>query len=271
MKAIKSIDTQLSILLRLDSFAFMARTNSEVTQFEQIPWKAKPGDIQHLPLQELIALVDQHDLAKVAQKHVQVNVDHSQFTLVPKKLFDRSRWWVYLQSIFPALTRDDICFMQTDDLVVVYAYPLALRRVLSTLLPHSIVRPFVTSILGYLSGSASKTLPALYSVHSGGQLYLLTFLDGKIKLLNRYPATSAADVIYYILLVSDQMDLDLLKTTLKMAASKSVAKEVQSVLGANFRDFQMIDWLNGWRLPLHVNNPAEVFELYCMQHAHHSR
>jgi len=248
----------------MDSFAFMTLDQSEITQFVQVPWKSNPGSIKHLPLQELIALIDRFGLSKHGLENVEVNLEgHS--TIVPAALFDPAQWWIYLQQLHPELRRDDICYLRYDQMVIVYAYPLGLRRVLSTMLPESLVRPFVASMLGFFdraSGGGDK----LSAVHSNGQLFLLMQSQGQRRLVNRYTATTTADVVYYALLAADQLGLEPSSTSFRFAGSKPIVKEVRNLLAAHFLHFEVIDWVNGWRLPTNVIDPIEIFDLYCVQH-----
>jgi hypothetical protein len=56
-----------------------------------------------------------------------------------------------------------------------------------------------------------------------------------------------------------------------MIGEKGPVEDLQNELMQYFIHVHKIDWKNGWRLPLSVKNPMELFEFYCMHHAYHRR
>lgn len=255
----------------MDSFAFMTLDESEITQFERVAWKSNPSSISHLPLQELITMIDRFGLSRRENyDDIKLNIE-SHFTIVPAPLFDSSQWWIYLQRLHPHLNRDDICFLQRGEMVLIYAFPLGLRRVLSTMLPECRVLPFVVSVARFFDRNLGRSAATIQGLLTHGQLYLSVQDRGETKLLNRYAATSASDVIYYTMMVAEQLEIEPSKSNLQLAGSKAVLKEVHSVFDTYFLSFKSTEWINGWRLPVTVIDPIDIIDLYCVQHANNRR
>ena len=109
--------------------------------------------------------------------------------------------------------------------------------------------------------------PTMFVIIHGDAQYILIFEDQKITLINKYHAPSSRDRLYHTMLACKHRNLNPRKVNLRVTGSRLFVEELKDELSRYFIHVYLIEWRNGWRLPLSVKNPMDLFEFYCMHHA----
>lgn len=254
----------------MDSFAFMIIDQSNIVSvYENIPFKAQHEHFRYIDPVEILSIVQNNNLRFNRFEEVHIALDHDSFTYVPRSLFEQNAWSDYLNFVSSGTQKDDVVATGTNrESVCVYAYPLSLRKLLSTLYPTSQVQHLSESITSFLEQEISED-PVLFSIQHGIDQYLIVFENKKLTLINRYHAPNAQDQLYYILAACKHRKLNPRKVNLKITANIDAVNDLKEELSRYFIHVSTIDWKNGWRLPLSVKNPMDLFEFYCMHHANH--
>ncbi len=267
---IRHIPNELSILLRMDSFAFMIIDQSNIVSvFEHIPFKSATRHFRYIDPVEILSIVQNNNLRYNRFEKVHISIDHDTFTFVPSDLYDQGGWFDYLNFVSAGVRKDDVVNSPVrNDRVCVYAYPLAIRKLLSTLYPTTQVHHLSESLAAFLQGEISSDSTLFCLVH-GDAVYIIVFEHNYITLLNRYHAPGDQDKLYYILLACKHRRLNPRKVYVKLTGTRGPVVDLKASLEKYFIHVHMIDWKNGWRLPLSVKNPMDLFEFYCMHHANH--
>jgi len=259
---------ELSILIRMDSFAFMIIDQSNIVSvFERIPFKTKHHNFRYIDPVEILSIVQNNNLRYTRFKKVHISVDHSIFTYVPFELYEQGGWFDYLNFVAAGINKDDVVNSTTPaDKVCIYTYPLDIRKLLSTLYPTTQVQHLSESLVAFLGREVSED-PTLFFLVHGEAGYVFVFENKELTLVNRYHAPTGKDRLYYILLTCKHRRLNPRKVNIKITGTKEAVDELQTDLAKYFIHIQLINWKNGWRLPLSVKNPMELFEFYCIHHA----
>ena len=198
-------------------------------------------------------------------------MDHDAFSYVPKALYEQNAWFDYLNFVSSGAKKDDVVATGLDrEAVCVYTYPLSLRKLLSTLYPTSQVQHLSESITTFLEKEITDD-PILFSIMHGEDQYMIIYEAKKLTLINRYHSPKPEDQLYYILAACKHRKLNPRKVNIKITADLGMVNDLKEELSRYFIHVSSIDWKNGWRLPLSVKNPMDLFEFYCMHHANHWR
>lgn len=269
---IRTIPNELSILIRMDSFSFMIIDQSNIVSvYETIPFKTEYDHFRYIDPIEILSIVQSNNLRHTRFEKVHISVDHDAYTYVPGDLYEQSAWYEYLSFVSTGISKDDVASTKTEgEVYCVYAYPLPIRKLLSTLYPTSQVHHLSESMTAFLKREVSED-PTLFSIAHGNSQHLMVFENKHLTLINTYHAPTADDQLYYILTACKHRNLNLRKANLRVTGDEGLVQDLKEDLSKYFIHIASIDWKNGWRLPLSVKNPMELFEFYCMHHANHWR
>ncbi|MDH3244708.1 MAG: DUF3822 family protein [Saprospiraceae bacterium] len=260
---------ELSILIRMDSFSFMIIDQSNIVSvFEEVPFKVKNHRFQHIDPVELLSIVQNNNLRHNRFEKVNISIDHQTFTYLPKELYEPESWFDYLNFVSTSVRKDDVVASDVDGMVCLYTYPLPVRKLLSTLYPTTQVRHLSESLFSFLMDEVGEDMTIFVLIHRSDE-YLLVFEAGKLTLINRYYAPTSKDRLYYLLLTCKHRSLNPRKVYVKLTGTDDAVHELNDDLQQYFIHVHQIDWKNGWRLPLTVRNPMDLFEFYCIHHADH--
>ncbi len=256
----------------MDSFAFMIIDQSNIVSvFERIPFKSPREHFRYVDPVEILSVVQNNNLRYNKYEKVHISLDHSAFTFVPSELYRPEAWYDYLTYLSSDVRKDDVVTSSGDDgSVCVYSYPLAVRKLLSTLYPTTQVHHLSQSIISFLRREVTDDA-VLFSLVYGADQYLLAFDRKQLVLVNRYQAPTVEDQMYYILAACKHAHLHPQKVSIKITGSLEQVDPLKDQLTRYFIHVSPIEWRNGWRLPLSVKNPMELFEFYCIHHAHRQR
>ena len=254
----------------MDSFSFMIIDQSNlVSVYENVPFKAQNEQFRYIDPVEILSIVQNNNLRFNRFEEVHISLDHDAFTYVPTNLFEHNAWFDYLNFVSSGVKKDDVVATATKDKkVCVYSYPLSMRKLLSTLYPTSQVHHLSESITSFLQNEVSDD-PTLFSIIHNKNQYLIVFENKHLSLINQYKAPTAQDQLYYILAACKHRNLSPRKVNIKLTGSLHTIEDLKEDLSRYFIHVASIDWKNGWRLPLTVKNPMDLFEFYCMHHADH--
>ncbi len=263
---------ELSILIRMDSFSFMIIDQSNIVSvYESIPFKTVNHHFRYIDPVEILSIVQNNNLRYTRFEEVHISIDHDTFTYVPGALYDQGGWFNYINFVAAGVKKDDVVNSPVPaDMVCVYTYPLNIRKLISTLYPTTQVQHLSESLASFLGREVGDD-PTLFFLIHGDAGYIFVFENKELTLVNRYHAPTTKDRLYYILLTCKHRRLNPRKVYIKITGSKGPVADLQQVLAKYFIHIQQIDWKNGWRLPLSVKNPMELFEFYCMHHANNRR
>ncbi|MBX2817171.1 MAG: DUF3822 family protein [Saprospiraceae bacterium] len=258
----------LSILLRMDSFSFMTvDQEGNITRYQLQELSQRGSNKKHIDSGHLLGWIEDHHLQAESFSNIQINIDHGAFTLVPKQLFDADRWHTYLAS---SISKDNVAFTPVEQMQCVYSLPLELRQTLSVQFPSAIVRHLSESLYLYMNHDVSQE-PTIYFVEKNGFAYLMAYKQQRMTILNRYAVGNWRDALYYMLLITKQLELQAEDVLYKLSANAILIKALHKQLTDRGMQCEVIDWKNGWRLPTEVVDSMQLFDLYCVHYADHFR
>ncbi len=238
-----------------------------VSVYETIPYKIPHQQFSHIDPVEILSIVQNNNLRSNRFETVNISLDHEAFTFIPVPHYDPTYWYDYLNFVHSDLKKDDVVAASSyEETVCVYAYPLAIRKLLSTLYPTCQVQHLSESLMAFLQREVSDE-PTMFIIIHGVTQYVLIFEDQKITLINKYHAPSSRDRLYHAMLACKHRNLNPRKVNLRITGSRLFVDELKQELSRYFIHVYLIEWRNGWRLPLSVKNPMDLFEFYCMHHA----
>ncbi len=252
----------------MDSFSFMIIDQANIVSvYETVPYKLPHHQFKHIDPVEILSIVQNNNLRSNRFEKVKIALDHDTFTFVPSPLYLAKSWHEYLTFVHLGLKKDDVvASAATQDSMCVYTYPLAIRKLLSTLYPTSQVQHLSESLIAFLQKEVSEDA-TLFAIVHGHELYILVFEEHQLTLVNKYQAVTGKDRLYYIMLVCKHRGMNPRKVQVRLTGSRIFVEELKAELGRYFIHVYLIEWRNGWRLPLSVKNPMDLFEFYCIHHA----
>ncbi len=256
----------------MDSFAFVIIDDANiVSTYKSVPFQTKYHHFKNVDPVEILAIIQGNNLRSNRFEKVNISLDHEAFTYVPANAYDPTSWLDYLAFVSSGVKKDDVAASRKrDDMVCVYTFPLPIRKLFSTLYPTSQVSHLTESLIGFLQAEVGQD-PTIFVLMHGEDAYVIIFEDHSMTLINRYHAPTAKDRLYYILLACKHRRLNPRKVNIKISGDQDDSHELQEELRKFFIHVTAIEWRNGWRLPLSVKDPLELFEFYCMHHADHRR
>lgn len=256
----------------MDSFSFMIIDRSNlVSVFESIPYGVSHQHFRYVDPVEILSIIQAQDLRYNRFDKVRIALDHPAFTYVPTSVFNQTAWYEYLNFLATGVRKDDVVSSPSAlDSVCVYTYPLAIRKLLSTLYPTTRVQHLSESLAAFLEKEVEEE-PTLFSIIHGAAQYIFIFEEKKLTLINRYDAPTSKDRLYYILLAAKHRKLNPRKLNVHITGDRTEVTELQEELANYFIHVHLIDWKNGWRLPLSIKDPMDIFEFYCIHHANNWR
>lgn len=238
-----------------------------VSVYESIPFKMPYQQFKHIDPVEILSIVQNNNLRSNRFDTVNISLDHDAFTYVPAVHYEAASWYEYLSFVHQDLKKDDVVASRSyEDTICVYAYPLPIRKLLSTLYPTCKVQHLSESLMAFLKREVSDE-PTLFVIIHDDAMYIVIYENYELTLINKYQATSSRDRLYYTMLACKHRELNPRKVNIRVTGSRLFAEELKDELSRYFIHVYLIEWRNGWRLPLSVKNPMDLFEFYCMHHA----
>jgi len=132
------------------------------------------------------------------------------FTLVPKELFDESSLTSYLKFNTKLLDNDYIAFdvLDKDDIVVVYVPFTNINNYFFDLFGEFTYQHASGIFIKNALSQATETLPKMHVYVHQKQLDILVKENNSLRLFNSFQYSCPEDLIYYILFVAEQLQLD---------------------------------------------------------------
>lgn len=208
-----SQNSKLSVLLRMDSFAYM------ITDEKRAVIALKFFDFQQEiknPIElgrKLQPLLVEEPLLQGQYKQVVVAVNASNFTIIPNQFYKAGQENYFLNQITDLSENDKI---ETDSMVtlpakLIYTIDKGIRFLLKLHFPEC---KLVNNFNAWASVCKQMVVEHNISgdflfVHTGlNTIQIMLFLDDQLHLANQYPIFGQNDFLYYIFLLFEQFSLD---------------------------------------------------------------
>ncbi|MES2763980.1 MAG: DUF3822 family protein [Bacteroidota bacterium] len=238
----------------------------------------KPLFICHYPIdnildhslsEHLISAIKHFQFSKKKYQHVYVNYFTHQFTLCPTAFYNsnnnRSMLEFNTGSVADQLVLvDDI----NADIKLIYAIDEVLKSGLDQIFPHHQLRNSLTvlSKLMLLSEELIKEHIVL-AIHAN-HMEVVVKQDQKLLLANQYPAKTQEDILYYVLFILEQYQLNPLTANITITGNIDSNSELISSLKKYIKHIHLalgnksIDWKGVTGAPQHFNYTL-INRLFC--------
>jgi hypothetical protein len=238
----------------------------------------KPLFICHYPIdhalnnsleEHLINAVKHFQFSKKKYEHVSVNYFTHQFTLCPTAFYnsDTSRSMLEFntgQTFNNLILNDDI----NSDIKLIYSIGETLKSSLDQIFPHHQLKHTLTvlSKLTLVSEELVKEQLVL-AVHST-YLEVVVKHNQKLVLVNQYPAKTQEDILYYVLFILEQYQLNPLTAAVTITGNIDSNSELMSSLKKYIKNIHLavgnksIHWSAIQGSPQHFNYTL-INRLFC--------
>jgi hypothetical protein len=238
----------------------------------------KPLFICHYPIdntlndtleQQLVNAVKHFQFSKKQYEHVSVNYFTHQFTLCPNAFYssDNSRSMLEFNTgptLNKLILNDDI----NPDIKLIYSIDESLKSSLGQIFPHHTLKHTLTvlSKLTLVSEELARE-QAILAIHS---TYIEVVLKHNQKLLlaNQYPAKTQEDILYYVLFILEQYQLNPLTTNITITGNVDSNSELIRSLKKYIKHIHLalgnksIEWSAVAGSPQHFNYTL-INRLFC--------
>ncbi|MFT4758735.1 MAG: hypothetical protein ACI9XO_004250 [Paraglaciecola sp.] len=224
---------ELSILLRMDSLVYaVSDQEGKILVLKQYKIAS---DIKDMPprLSSFQTIFEKDALLKFLYRKCHIAFGNNLVALVPKRLFNPKRATTYLEELSNIDTTSKVDFNEITKLktMVVYEQDSALQKFVKTAQPSSKIfhrtTPFLTGCTKKTIGSAQK----IVFVNFRKSNFEVCFFDnGQLHFYNNFEFQSAADCLYYVLLVFEQFNLDQNKAFLQLSGEILEDSEIHKSL-----------------------------------------
>lgn len=193
---------QLSILFGVDSFAYIIQdAKDQVLALREVQW---PDGKQKA------ALLEEDEKLQLGYRHIKVAFCKGVFCLVPQRLFQEEEKATYLGHLTNIqrstnIMSDHISQHQAE---LVYEVDETSLRVVEKLFNHVPKRNLHTILLERMRSHAATQDSYHVAIHVfRRQVLIYAFDRTNLMLVNAYPYQSAQDLLYYVLLIYEQLGL----------------------------------------------------------------
>lgn len=202
--------SNLSLVISKDRFFYSIAKGRQLLYVESIQL-GTDGNSDFV--QELTSIILDHPLLKPGFKFVSIGYDHPAFSFTPVSLYSAGFDQTYIESslYIPAhsiIKRDTL---SDANLFVQYACLRDLELFLQSTFPQARAAHFLSSLIlastKQLEGQESPNSIFLHII--GQRCYLIVYRGQNLILANHYNTRSANDIVYYTLMLYEQL---LLKT-----------------------------------------------------------
>lgn len=168
-------------------------------------------------------------LNKIIRKQTPLQLNYSQvivlvggtpFTLMPPALFSAEDTETYFKLSHPVANHEKICsdMLDVPELVIIYSMPILLSDWISSCFPGAqrfhTIRPLIRSI--YTRFNTLKNQESAFLNIRNNSFDLTILRKGQIFYCNTFRFLAPSDMLYYLLFVFEQLQLDLDKLVLNL-------------------------------------------------------
>lgn len=229
----------------------------------------KPLYICHYPIENtlnhslsehFITAIKHFQFSKKTYQHVYVNYFNSQFTLCPTAFYNsdnnRSLLEFNVGSIENKLV---LCDDINTDIKLIYAVDESFKSTLDLLFPHHLIKHTLTVLSKLMLQSEELVKETiLLAVHSN-YIEIVVKSEQKIVLVNQYSIKTQEDVLYYVLFILEQYQLNPLTTTITVVGNLDTNSNLISALKKYIKNIRLglghksINWTDVNGAPQHFN------------------
>lgn len=229
----------------------------------------KPLFLSNYPIENIIAIpINEHlitaikhfQFTKKKYKHVYVNYFNQQFTLCPTSFYDlgnnRSLLEFNTASVSNKLIfTDDV----NNDIKLIYAVDESLKSTLDLIFPNHQLKHTVT-VLAKLMLRAEELIKEniTIQIHSN-YIEVIVKKEQKLVLANQFTITTNEDILYYVLFILEQYQLNPLTANLTIVGNIDVTSELMTSLKKYIKNVRLavgnktIIWSSINGMPQHFN------------------
>ena len=210
--------------------------------------------------EHLISAINYYQFSKKSYDHVYVNYYNQQFTLCPNSYYDAANNRSLLEFNTGTISDKIIC---TDDIntniKLIYAIDEALKSALDLIFPNHQLKHTLT-VLAKLILQTEELIKetVILQIHSN-YIEVVVKQDQKLVLANQFAITTHEDILYYVLFILEQYQLNPLTANITIVGNvdatsgliislKKYIKNIRLALG-----HKTINWSNINGMPQHFN------------------
>lgn len=245
---------KLSILLGMDSFAYVVQdARATVLALREYHWANTPVPD---------TLWQEDERLSYAYRQVNIALDTLLFSIVPHRLFQPAEKATYLGHLAPLENSEHIFH---DHLVqhqaeLIYGLSTTLVNTIERYLPFSYRQHLHKVLLEAMRSHAAVQKSYHLACHIwNNRIYVYAFDRTNLLLANGYTYRSAQDLLYYLLLVYDQLNLKTDEVPLALAGRLRTDAEVYKLLHRYIRHLSFLPSPAANRGPQLERHPTTYF------------
>lgn len=230
-------DLVLAIVLTADGYSFCTAGGNPFV-LSRLFAASYPEKWQSwMPGEQFSWLQKEHPELKAAYKRIHIALESSRSTLLPTAVYREGTGTDYFELVFgrvenEQLHRDSLAQWQSE---LISAFPIGYSAAVA--LHFSQAKLFSTeAVMGMRWFRQLQELPEQLFVHlQHEQLLVWHFQNEKLQLANRYQVAAPADVLYFLSLISNHPQCQVM-----LSGESSLLAEAHALLGRYYADLQ---WL----------------------------
>lgn len=229
----------------------------------------KPLYICHYPIENtlnhtlnehLVTAIKHFHFSKKSYQHVYVNYFYSQFTLCPTAFYNsdnnRSLLEFNTGSVGDKLV---LCDDINTDIKLIYAVDESLKSTLDLLFPHHLIKHTLTVLSKLMLQSEDLVKEnIILSIHSN-YIEVVVKQEQKLILANQFSIKTQEDILYYVLFILEQYQLNPLISTITLVGNLDSNSSLISSLKKYIKNIRLglghksINWTSVTGSPQHFN------------------
>lgn len=157
------------------------------------------------------SIFEKDELLKFLYRKCHIAFGNNLVTLVPERLFDSKKTTTYLNEVANLDKTSNVDFNELTALktMVVYEQQSSFQKIVKAAQPSSRIFHRTTPFLvGCVKKAASAKNKVVYANFQLNNLEICLFNNNQLHFYNNFEYQSAADCLYYVLLVFEQFNLD---------------------------------------------------------------
>ncbi|MEZ4960406.1 MAG: DUF3822 family protein [Saprospiraceae bacterium] len=239
---------QLSILLGMDSlvyFLFDVGTQQALL-LKSVPLENPQNNVQGL-CESLKQFFGQEDLFSYLFRRVRIALPSSVSAIVPARLFNEAERATYLEELISDGPHSYVQHDELGNMGINIVYPVATELV-ATLKKQFPTGKFFSPSTPLLLGF-KKTIDidergtTVFAYLAEDKVYILAFEKQNLLFFNAYPFQATSDVMYFVLLVYDQLNLSPAEIPLVLSGNIVADSDIYRTLYRYVADIRFLEEL----------------------------
>jgi len=167
------------------------------------------GSIFQKGLFELRSLLEGLTMFSQQYRHIHLVFETPYFTLIPEALFTADKEEILINSLheIPKFYTVKCNRYLADNVVAAYAIPDIFCSTLKVLFPEASVNHYATALIEATRTLKEKTIQPFYVNIHENYIDLIYFKENHLQFINTFKTEAETDIIYFILSVADQQNL----------------------------------------------------------------